>query len=756
MPQQRAEKQYNTFVKGLVTEVSPLTFPENSALDISNLILDRSGKLYRRLGINYESGFSLVDDDVPDVILASTKISYHSWPTPSGNTDISLGVVRIYNKLWFVDVLTENPSANLILGGTPLTIAGIDNHDIDVTIINNNFVIVSAGSASIILLEYISNAHVSVNLIQPKVRDIWGIYESTLLIDRPSILTDAHSYNLRNQGWSDRIVNSCNVSGVDSIQCTKNKMGVYPSNADIWTFGQIEDVSSTNFQKYDPATMFRNSFDNAPAPKGRFIIDCFNRGADRQLIAGNEGLSPLATLPQDRETGSFSTVASFSGRLFYAGVQSHIVDGDKNSPNFSGVIFFSQVGTSIDNLSKCYQEADPTSKDINDIIDTDGGTIHIPEISKIHKLLATRSSVLVFAQNGIWEIVGDTGGFTATSFQASKVTSIGIESKNSITETADSIIYWAKGGIYGLTQDQISGRYSVENLSIATIQGFYNNISDIAKKYAKGFFEDTQNRIHWLYNDSDTFSEQENVNSYNKELILDLTLGCFYVNDIEIQTGRPFIASYVDIPKFVRNDTSDTVYVGDDIVLRGTDEVLTSAVGVSDTRDSNFKFLTIHNGKWTFSEYNNEFFRDWTSSDGVGYDFQSFILTGYEIYQDFMRRKQVPYLIVVMERTEDGFQSSPSGLDALHPSGCLVQAQWNFTNSIKGNKWGTAFQVYKYSRPYFPSGIDDTFDTGDRVMISKNKLRGQGRALSLKFSSQEGKDMRILGWGTTLTMGSTI
>lgn len=756
MAQQRSEKQYNNFTKGLVTEVSPLTFPENAALDISNLILERSGKVSRRLGINYESGFGLKSTALDPISLGITKISYHVWPTPSGHNEISLGVVRVANKLWFVDTLTENPSANFILSGNPLTISGLGNSNIDVAIIHNNFVFVSKDLDTPIILQYISPTSITVTPYTVKVRDIWGIHQDQAIDARPTTLSDSHSYNLRNQGWSNRIYNTCNTAGIDSIQCTFNKMGSFPSNADIWTLGKIADLDSPDYQEYDPLTLHKNSIDKAPAAKGRFIIDIYNRGTSRKTEGQSEGLSALATLPQDRETGRISTIASFSGRLFYSGIESQVVGADKNSPNYAGIIFFTQVGASIDSLSMCYQEADPTSPEISDIIDTDGGSIHIPDISRVHKLLATRTSVLVFAQNGVWEIFGDTGGFTATSYQSSKVSNIGVESPYSIIETPTGILYWAKGGIFILTQDQMSGRYKVDNVSITTIQTLYNRISDTAKKYAIGFYEEIQNRVRWLYNDFAEYNELSYVNKYNKELIFDLTLGSFYVNELVQTEASPFVAAYAPIPKFVRNDLLDTVYVGDVPVQVGVEEVVSRARGFKDVREGEYKFLTITDTSFTLSEYNSTFFRDWIASNGTGYNYSSYLVTGYEIYQDMMRKKQAPYLVVALEKTESGFTSNGTGLDALNPSSCLVQAQWNWTNTATGNKWGTIFQAYRLPRVYFPSITNDNFDTGDTVIVTKNKLRGIGRALSLKFQSEDNKDMRILGWGTTLTMNGNV
>ena len=47
------EKLYRSFVKGLITEASPLTFPENASIDEKNFVLNRDGSRSRRLGVDY-------------------------------------------------------------------------------------------------------------------------------------------------------------------------------------------------------------------------------------------------------------------------------------------------------------------------------------------------------------------------------------------------------------------------------------------------------------------------------------------------------------------------------------------------------------------------------------------------------------------------------------------------------------------------------------------------------------------------------
>ena len=100
---QKGEKAFRSFVKGLVTEANQLTFPENASVDEANFVLNRDGSRYRRLGVDYEASYALTATGLTATQIAQGKQSFHIWESPAGDTTVSLGIVRIYNKLWFID-----------------------------------------------------------------------------------------------------------------------------------------------------------------------------------------------------------------------------------------------------------------------------------------------------------------------------------------------------------------------------------------------------------------------------------------------------------------------------------------------------------------------------------------------------------------------------------------------------------------------------------------------------------------------------
>jgi len=746
----KSEKLFRTFIKGLVTEASPLTFPENASIDEENFVLNRDGSRSRRLGLEYENGYALVATGFSALDIQQSKQSFHKWESPGGDTSVAIGMIRVKDKFWFANLLAASPSATLLNSGAAITLAGLSNADIEVDIINNKAVIVSSDLDSPIVFSYNpSTGAVSQTSITIEIRDNYGVSDGLAIDNRPATLSDTHKYNLRNQGWAENIVTD-STSFPDALDYTKDELGVYPSNADSYDLGKNANAADADYEQYNPNNLNNNSTSSFEIAKGSTIIDAFNRGTSRTTIHGT-------TVPLDQETGNISTIASYAQRLFYSGVASSISGGDTKSPNYSGYIFFSQIIQNIDGFGKCYQDLDPTNPGLNDLLSSDGGTIQIPDINKIVKIVASQSSLLVFAENGVWEVYGDTGGFIATSFQVSKISTNGVSNANSVVDVNGSFVYWSKAGIYMISPESATSRFAAQSLSLTTIQTLYLNIPDIGRNNSKGFYDEKENRVRWLYNDTDTYSTNNYINKYNKELILDLTLQAYYVQRFSDLAGAavpnsPFLADHVDIPGYVISTAASNVVAGTDTVIVTAGDTVIVTEDIEANRVTQFGYLTFMGSSWTISKASENTFKDWAvASPGAGESFSSYLVTGYELFNDIMRKKQATYILFYFTKTEDGFSASGSDFILDNQSSCMVQAQWNWANSAAGGNWGTQFEAYKLLRNYTPSGASDTYDSGDSVIVTKNKLRGGGKCLSLKIQSTAGKDMKILGWGIPVT-----
>jgi hypothetical protein len=115
---------------------------------------------------------------------------------------------------------------------------------------------------------------------------------------------------------------------------------------------------------------------------------------------------PIVRSSGTAHTDSLRAVAWYEGRAFYAGF---------SNEEFADSIFFSQIVDDPKKYGKCYQEADPTDENFNAIVSTDGGEIVLPGLGSVIDMVALRNALLVFSKDGVWEISGGRGAFTAST-----------------------------------------------------------------------------------------------------------------------------------------------------------------------------------------------------------------------------------------------------------------------------------------------------------------------------------------------------
>src|SRR5574340_203875 len=266
----KSERQINSFIKGLITESNPLTYPENASLDEDNFVLNRDGSRSRRLGIDYEEDYVLRSLGTS----TTERISFHEWRISGGTADKFIGVIRVYNQLWFFNMLDRSPSSAILNGGLSVTIPFLENSEMDSAVINNALVIVSADIPYPVRLTYNNETDsVSYEQYNVLVRDFWGVYDGLLENERPTVLSNVHKYNLMNQGWTPTVQTTC---GTEPIVCTYTSIGKYPSNSDVWTLGKVEDTASANYEKYSPTgPLGRKELDMAEGPPATPTLYCF-------------------------------------------------------------------------------------------------------------------------------------------------------------------------------------------------------------------------------------------------------------------------------------------------------------------------------------------------------------------------------------------------------------------------------------------------------------------------------------------------
>lgn len=733
MPIDKTIKQYSNFSKGIMTESTPLNFPDNYSLDEQNLLLRVDGSRERRLGIEYETGHAITQTTT---LTDSVGMAFYEWEFADDKVANTLGVVQVGQSLYFMDLEQDAPSANLKNSGSAVSITSymkdstVQTPQLNFATINGILLVASDSFANPLKVEYTTSTDtITVTALTITVRDLWGVDDGLEVDEEIGTLSDEHNYNLLNQGWTSGNITTYNTA-----------IGVYPGNHKAMYFGKDSTGAWT------PATLNETFFGNSQVPRGKFIINFFARGTAREAASG------VSNLNLDSESGMFGAVAANFGRVFWAGSESVTLGADSKSPNSSSLILFSQIVERDEQITQCYTEADPTAETINNQVDSDGGFIQIPELGKVVKMVPLNNQLVIFATNGVWTINTDAGLFTPTNYQVNKITDVGVSGLDSIVNVEGTVVYWSESGIYQMTLNEISQQAVVQDVTLQTIKTFYNGISTDAKSNAKGYYDSVNKQVSWLYQSDSDWDFTNYPDHCDKELIYDLQLQAFTVNKISSKlTGSPYIVGAVlGKTSVTSTDVSEVQVNGDQVQVSGDDVQITTTQTL--TTNTKVKFLTYvpQNGfaSFTLSAYSAEEYLDWGTED-----YDSYLETGYVSFEDWARTKTVPYLIAHFERTEDGFNAD---LSPKNESSCFIQAKWGWSNSANSNKWGTQFQAYRYRRPYVPVDSDDEFDTGHLIITTRNKIRGAGKAISFRFSSESGKNFKLYGFAISATGATSV
>jgi len=804
MPVNSQTGEFNTFVGGLVTEASPLTFPENASLDESNFVLNRDGSRRRRLGMNYEDGLGDYPATFDASITGDLQVVAFEWTDVADIPDKIFTVVQVQGKAYIIDradPLLDSSSGikfvfdldNLNLSPARASFASIDGT-----------LVVAYGAPTVKIVTYDSGtgSFDATDNQRLLVRDVFGVEDvfndgsDDLDLLSPEYINyrpvsvadmDEHIYNLRNQGWAvprlewqaTKSVVGVKIDPVTKFEDTASNNRGLPSNADFPTayiFPDTENTGDRNTDRFNDDSAARSEPARSRAPVGHFIIDLLSRGSSRMAevarlsdtyananpaevdpsITFRPPAGTAITLPADTTAGGAKVVAEFAGRVWYAGFSGVVTSGDAQSPHLTSYVLYSQLVKDQSQINKCYQAGDPTSIDESELLDTDGGFIRLAGASDIQRMINVGSGLMVLARNGVWFIRGgNDSSFSATSQDVIKITEHGTTSPSSAVLVDGTVMYWADNAIYHIAPDKV-GNWAATDVS-SSITTLYQSIDAEERPSCQGVYDQYDKKVRWLYN------IREGSLSSPRELILDVVIGAYYPSDIgRLGTGDdPIPIAPIIVPPYQLGTIDLDVLAGADTVLSDTDSVVYSAVSrLAVTRE--VVYLTILNiadindTRLITSTYSDATFLDWKATDSVGVDAPAHLLTGYVSNGDLHRHKQVPYIFFHFRRTETGFTDTGDDLVPVGESSCMVQSQWDWANSATYGKWSKSFQAYRYRRHYTPEDASDTYDYGTTTIISKSKLRGRGRVVSLLISSEEGKDMDLLGWSMGITTNGNV
>lgn len=386
--------------------------------------------------------------------------------------------------------------------------------------------------------------------------------------------------------------------------------------------------------------------------------------------------------------------ASAFGRIFYA------VDS---------TLMYSQVLIAAQQAGNCYQNNDPTSETIPDLLDTDGGVIPLEDSVTIKALTPFKSGLLVFASNGVWYVYNADGGFKATGFNIAKVSERGITSVRSIVEADGSVFYFSGNGIMQIQGSEFQV-LNATDITAQTIRSYF--LTSFSGRNANGVYNEADKQIVWWTPDNTSDG-----------LILDLEIQAFYPQK---QSNDLYTASR---PFRVNNATLYPFYT-------------TGTTGIN----------------YSLAQPESILFEDF------GVDIPAYLVSGWETLGKFANKKSIQQAKIFFRKTETqitGFTNGAYVFDK--PSSCLFQARWDFDNGNQYKKWvgvtalaggsGKAMQLYKpLQRGFIPDAYPYVFNTGEGLISKKFNIRGNGDAVQFVFEAEPAKDMKMLGYSVNFTM----
>ena len=416
----------------------------------------------------------------------------------------------------------------------------------------------------------------------------------------------------------------------------------------------------------------------------------------------------MALTPYTTDKRPTCTAFAF-GRVWYGGFL------DKK---WGDTLMYSQVLVGLNRIGACHQDADPTSSEINSLVESDGGTIELPDKGVLHKLVPVSNGLVALASNGVWMIRGGSDGFSPISFIVEKITDVGAISKKTIVNVEGTIVYASNEALFQILPDPQSGKMTARDISTGVVGRLWRDkITKSEKLNASFVYDGVNKKLAICYGSGGTI---------NNILFLSTKTGVWF--------------------KYSLGPTA-RMLVWQPLVTKANESGPALRMFCTFLLDDNTSSV------WSVSSFHDASFVDGGDPNA---SYPSYIVTAPVTLGAPQFDKAGSYITTFFKKTEKGYEVDINGdLQYKYPSGCLLQTQWDWHNTAAGGKWSSKQQVYRFRKGYYPSDSSDPFDTGEDVIVTKTRIRGKGKALSLKFEAEPGKDLQLLGYTLPISMEGT-
>lgn len=356
---------------------------------------------------------------------------------------------------------------------------------------------------------------------------------------RPGSISFFGYYNLINGDWPNYDTTVCTSEDgstteiTDPIKATEERISAYPALVDSFYKGKVKETSNyTSLDSYSPFQLHKTATsDHKTVRTGGVVvpvgyeqsgrIDALNNLAETSSLTRSADFNTHVN-PNEIDDVGLNYVCEIDGRVWYFiyGRDFNVMYSQIESQTYSGASKYWQ---------KCYQEANPNDDITNSLVATDGGTLTINDLGKVFKVLKYDNSILVFSNNGIWSISGESNKyFTPLSYTVNKVSDIKILTKRSACVTERGLFLLSSSGLHLLTRE------GIVNLSENRVDAEIDKILESSQEGDSMVWHKPTSRLFI------SFRKDEDTNPLadTHTLVYDAKLNCFYTWDLYTGTDE--------------------------------------------------------------------------------------------------------------------------------------------------------------------------------------------------------------------------
>ncbi len=759
MATQLVTKVENNFTKGLITEFTGLNFPENAATDCDNCTFSLIGDVTRRLGIDSQP------NGTPQTISRiGCGVNSYKWNNAGGDGLTQVVVQQVGNGVYFYKSSTTTSSLPLSTQYfSSIFLVAATGNTFDPSLEcqfadGNGYLFIFHPNCDPVYCTYSSGVINSFS-IEVDIRDFIGVDEPGVTVsNRPSDLTNQHTYNLINQGWikgspwsslsssaitvtvglHNMVVLSglaATIGDIVGIYTTVDSSpgGVFVPAGTLTMSGPVTGYSGTSltvnvtFINATWSSSTGSSWNIIPISNG--YIAAFQTAT--QVYPSNSDVwwyfknssgvfDPATTVANTTLSsgpapkGHFITNAFAQYRSLLAGIPSLTDISTHSRPQagcwFQGRVFYTGVNSQSIASGNALSYTWTGSIYFSQVVQTtrDFGSCYQandPTSENLFDLLPTDGGVIVIQDSGsIYKLFPIQNG----------------------------LLVFAANGVWFITGSQGIGfaanDYTVTKLSsVRSISG--TSFVDV-------------NGLPYFWNEEGIYAVQPQqggglaVNSITVGTILS-----FY-NEIPFNNKLYARAAYDPVEYVIqwiyKSSPEETVvdrYSFDRILNFNVYNkafypysVSTSASSINGiiyvaspggtvASEGSVLYINSSGNQMQFAQEFDTDFVDWASFSPT--DYTSYFITGYKVHGQGQKKFQLPYIYTFSRN--DAYNAF------------FIQGLWDFATSRNTNRWS--------SKQFVENLISDF-----SVVFRRHKLRGRGLVLQLKITSVSGKPFDIIGW----------